>query len=147
MSFVVTKLVDHAIIPTRAHDSDAGMDLSSSEDVTILAGSQAFVATGLAISIPYDCYARVAPRSGLAAKHSIHVMAGVIDSGYKGEVKVILFNLGKKDFEIKKGDRIAQIVFEKIYTPAVLEEVSKEEYNYKYNNTTRGTDGFGSTGV
>ena len=145
MSFVVTKLVDHAIIPTRAHDSDAGMDLSSSEDVTVPAGSQVFVGTGIAISIPCDCYGRVAPRSGLAAKHSIHVMAGVIDSGYKGEIKVILFNLGKKDLEVKKGDRIAQIVFEKIYTPDTLVEVSNEEYNY--GASTRGTGGFGSTGV
>jgi dUTP pyrophosphatase len=82
---------------------------------------------------------RVAPRSGLAAKHSIDTGAGVIDADYRGEVKVILFNLGDTDFSIKEGDRIAQLVIERIYTPEVVVVEKLEE-------SVRGAGGFGSTG-
>lgn len=82
---------------------------------------------------------RVAPRSGLAVKHSIHTGAGVIDADYRGEVKVILFNLGDSDFEIKEGDRIAQLILERIYTPEVKVVAVLDA-------TVRGAGGFGSTG-
>jgi dUTP pyrophosphatase len=98
------------------------------------------VSTGIAIGIPNGTYGRVAPRSGLAAKHGIDVGAGVIDPDYTGEVKVILFNNSDNDFEIKKGDRIAQLILEKVLTPEIKElgELAK---------TLRGEGGFGSTGT
>jgi dUTP pyrophosphatase len=86
-----------------------------------------------------DCYARIAPRSGLAARHSIDVMAGVIDADHTGEIKVVLINHGEQDVVIKMGDRIAQMVFERIYLPEI-EEVAQVDV------TQRGAGGFGSTG-
>ena len=98
------------------------------------------VSTDLSIATPEDTYGRIAPRSGLAAKHFIDTGAGVIDADYRGEVKVLLFNHSEKDFEIKVGDRIAQLVLERIYTPEVMEVENLEE-------SVRGAGGFGSTGV
>ncbi len=129
--------------PTRAADGDAGYDLSSVEDVVVKAKSQAMISTGIKLEIPNDHYGRVAPRSGLAAKHSIDVLAGVIDSTFRGYVKVILYNHGSTDFEVKKGDRIAQLIFERISTP-ILQEVFSEN---ELSDTSRGSGGFGSTGV
>ena len=100
---------------------------------------RALVGTGIALSIPDGLYGRVAPRSGLAVKHCINVGAGVIDPDYTGEVKVVLFNHGTEDFEIKKGDRIAQLILEKCETPMIKEIGLLEE-------TLRGDGGFGSTG-
>jgi dUTP pyrophosphatase len=100
---------------------------------------RAIVGTGITVVLPPGVYGRVAPRSGLAAKHCINVGAGVIDPDYTGEIKVILFNHGLKDFEIKKGDRIAQLILERCETPPI-EEISIVE------DTERGSDGFGSTG-
>ena len=96
--------------------------------------------TGLSISFPTGLYARIAPRSGLALKKFIDVGAGVVDSDYRGEVGVVLFNHGDQDFEVKMGDRIAQLILEKIDTPPV-EEVQG------LDDTVRGSGGFGSTGV
>lgn len=90
--------------------------------------------------MPAGCYGRVAPRSGLAAKHGIDVGAGVIDEDYRGNIGVVLFNHGKEAFEIKRGDRIAQLICERIVYP-VLEEVEK------LTETVRGAGGFGSTGT
>ncbi|KAH3054749.1 hypothetical protein KXV27_001546 [Aspergillus fumigatus] len=89
---------------------------------------------------PTDCYGRVAPRSGLASKHFIDTGAGVIDADYRGEVKVLLFNFSDVDFTVKVGDRIAQLVLERIYTPDVMVVEELEE-------SVRGAGGFGSTGV
>ena len=98
------------------------------------------VGTGLAFGIPEGNYGRIAPRSGLAAKHSIDVGAGVIDSDYRGEVKVLLFNFSDVDFKFNEGDRIAQMIIEK-YTMTLITEVEK------LDETVRGDGGFGSTGV
>lgn len=98
------------------------------------------VGTGLAFGIPEGNYGRIAPRSGLAAKHSIDVGAGVIDSDYRGEVKVLLFNFSDTDFGVSEGDRIAQMIIEK-YTQTTLTEVDE------LDETVRGDGGFGSTGV
>jgi dUTP pyrophosphatase len=96
----------------------------------------------LIFDIPSDCYARIAPRSGLAAKNSIDVLAGVVDSGYRSDVKVILFNHHpEKELVVKTGDRIAQVIFEKIYTPPVLTEMTV------LTESERGERGFGSSGV
>ena len=93
-----------------------------------------------AIAVPHDCYGRIAPRSGLAHKHFIDTLAGVIDADYRGNVGVILANHSKVDFEVKHGDRIAQLILERIYTPEVVECDDLDA-------TDRGAGGFGSTGV
>jgi len=140
MSLGIKKLSFDAIIPTRGSDRSVGYDLYSVVDTIVpCQAGNALVATGLAITIPPGCYGRVAPRSGLAVKHCINVGAGVIDPDYTGEVKVVLFNHGDKDFEVKKGDRIAQLVLERCETPSI-EEINIVE------DTERGSGGFGSTG-
>ena len=98
------------------------------------------IGTGIAMAIPIGNYGRIAPRSGLAAKHMIDVGAGVIDADYRGEVKVLLFNFGETDFAVSEGDRIAQLIVEK-YTQTELVEVTD------LSETERGEGGFGSTGV
>jgi dUTP pyrophosphatase len=140
MPLGVKKLSYDAIIPTRGSDGSVGYDLYSVVDTVVphQAGN-ALVGTGIALRIPADCYGRIAPRSGLAAKHCIQVGAGVIDPDYTGEIKVVLFNHGVEDFEIKKGDRIAQLILERCETPLIKEIGLLEE-------TIRGSDGFGSTG-
>jgi dUTP pyrophosphatase len=138
--FQVKKLVSYAVIPKRATEGSAGLDVSSSVDLTIPSQKWLAVPTGISIMVPKDCYARLAPRSGLAFKYGIQVGAGVIDSDYTGEIKVILFNHGENDFTIKTGDRIAQLIFEKIFTED-LQEVDE------LVKTERGAGGFGSTGT
>ncbi|KAL1348633.1 deoxyuridine 5'-triphosphate nucleotidohydrolase [Arachis hypogaea] len=136
----VKKLSDNAVLPSRASPLSAGYDLSSAVETKIPARGKALVATDLSISIPEGTYARIAPRSGLALKHSIDVGAGVIDADYRGPVGVILFNHSDVDFEVKVGDRVAQLILEKIVTPDVVEVEDLD-------STVRGEGGFGSTGV
>jgi dUTP pyrophosphatase len=141
MPLGIKKLSYDAILPTRGSDGSVGYDLYSNEDAIVpCQAGNALVGTGLAVRIPDGCYGRVAPRSGLAVKHCIDVGAGVIDPDYTGEVKVVLFNRGFDNFEIKKGDRIAQLILERCETPHVKEIGLLEE-------TLRGSDGFGSTGI
>ena len=140
MSLGVKKLCYDAIVPTRGSDGAVGYDLYSTEDTVVpCQAGGALVGTGITVVLPPGVYGRVAPRSGLAVKHCINVGAGVIDPDYTGEVKVVLFNHGDKDFEIKKGDRIAQLVLERCETPPI-EEINIVE------DTERGSGGFGSTG-
>ena len=101
--------------------------------------SRDIVSTGVCATIPMGCYGRIAPRSGLTVKYGIHVGAGVIDPDYTGELKVCLFNLGSVPFEIKKGDKIAQLILEKCMTP-LIEEVNELQ------KTMRANRGFGSSG-
>ena len=136
----VQKLSNNATLPKRSTDGAAGYDLCASQDCTIPAGGKGLVQTGLAISFPAGLYARIAPRSGLALKRFIDVGAGAVDHDYRGEVDVVLFNHGDQDFQVKMGDRIAQLILEKIDTPPVKEVQDLD-------NTVRGTGGFGSTGV
>jgi dUTP pyrophosphatase len=141
MSLGVKKLCFDAIVPTRGSDRSVGYDLYSSEDTVVpCQAGRALVSTGITVVLPPGVYGRVAPRSGLAVKHCINVGAGVIDPDYTGEIKVVLFNHGEKDFEIKKGDRIAQLVLERCETPPI-EEINIVE------DTERGSGGFGSTGL
>jgi dUTP pyrophosphatase len=114
--------------------------LSSSKDSVVPARGKALIPTDLSISIPDGTYARIAPRSGLAWKHSIDTGAGVIDSDYRGNVGVILFNHSDQDFPVKTGDRIAQLILEKI-------EIADVQEVKELNETERGEGGFGSTGV
>lgn len=141
--FRVAKLNPNAQIPQRNGKGDAGYDLFAVEDAVIDPQHWKGVGTGITLEFPSDCYARVAPRSGLAFKKGIDVFAGVVDSSYRGEIRVILMNHGVHPVEVKVGDRIAQIIFERIYTPDVLEEAPFEELT----NTDRGEGGFGSTGA
>jgi dUTP pyrophosphatase len=128
-------------LPAYATDGAAGMDVVSAEDLILVAGARHAVATGFAMAIPEGFEVQVRPRSGLALKHGITCLntPGTIDSDYRGEVKVILANLGNEPFEIKRGDRIAQLVPAPVQR-AILDEVQS------LDETTRGTGGFGSTG-
>lgn len=127
-----------AIMPTRGSDGAAGYDLYALEDTTINCFQFIPVSTGVAIEIPAGNYGRVAPRSGLAVKHGAVVGAGVIDSDYRGEIKVALATLNGV-YEFKKGDRIAQLIIERISTPELVQVDSLDD-------TDRGDSGFGSTG-
>ncbi|SPO45473.1 probable dUTP pyrophosphatase [Moesziomyces antarcticus] len=128
-----------AKLPTRGSASAAGYDLYASEAVVIPRGGRKVVQTGICLAIPEGHYGRVAPRSGLASKHGIDTGAGVIDADYRGLLGVLLFNLGDADFTVNEGDRIAQLIIEKIATPEVEEVESLDD-------TIRGAGGFGSTG-
>eukprot|EP00118_Oscarella_pearsei_P027154 m.310841 g.310841 ORF g.310841 m.310841 type:complete len:170 (+) comp55465_c0_seq1:84-593(+) len=137
--FKCKKLGPNAKIPTRASERSAGYDLYASQGAIIPARGKQKIKTDLAIAVPDGCYGRIAPRSGLAWKHSIDTGAGVIDADYRGEVGVILFNHGDADYEIKKDDRVAQLILQRIAAPAV-QEVDE------LDDTTRGQGGYGSTG-
>jgi dUTP pyrophosphatase len=136
----VKKLSNCAIIPTRGSQYAAGFDLSSAYDTIVSSHGKCVVQTDLSISIPKNTYARIAPRSGLAVKNFIDTGAGVIDYDYRGAVGVVLFNHSDNDFIIKRGDRIAQLILERICM-ADIEEV------IELSVTDRGEEGFGSTGI
>jgi len=164
--FPVKRLTPTATIPKRGSAQAAGYDLYADQAGTVppcsytentiykevytinripliirdVSVGKLLVSTGIAVKIPEGYYGRVAPRSGLAVKNNIDIGAGVIDSDYRGEVKVLLFNFGSQPFEFKTGDRIAQLILEKITTPEP-EEVDD------LDSTDRGAGGFGSTGV
>lgn len=140
MSLKVKLLNSDASLPSRATSGSAGYDLKSSEDVLIKSRERGVVKTGISIEFPAGHYARIAPRSGLTVKKGIDVGAGVIDEDYEGEICVILFNHSNEDFVIAKGDRIAQLILEKI-SILEIEEVSE------IRTTERGSNGFGSSGV
>lgn len=137
------KLDSSIITPAYAHEGDAGIDLRSTIDCVIEPFERLVVPTGVAFAIPEGYAGLVIPRSGLAAKHGISIVnaPGLIDSGYRGEIKVVLINFdAKKPFEIKTGDRIAQIMFTP-YAQAYL------ELRESLDETIRGANGFGSSGV
>lgn len=128
-------------LPVYATGGAAGMDVLSAEDVTLLPGGRHAVATGLAVAIPAGYEIQVRPRSGLALKHGVTVpnTPGTIDSDYRGELKVILINHGTEYFEIRRGDRIAQLVLAPVTRASWLQVEELDE-------TSRGEGGFGSTG-
>ncbi|KAL5508590.1 DUT1 [Sanghuangporus vaninii] len=136
---LIKRISDKARLPTRGSPYAAGYDLYSAEKKVVPAKSKALIDTQISIAVPKGCYGRVAPRSGLASKFMIDTGAGVIDSDYRGIVFVLLFNFSDSDFEIVEGDRIAQLIIEKIETPDVVEVNDLDE-------TLRGAGGFGSTG-
>ncbi|KAF5019577.1 hypothetical protein F66182_8408 [Fusarium sp. NRRL 66182] len=135
----IKKLSDKGRLPTRGSAFAAGYDIYAARDTTIPARGKALVDTDISMAVPVGTYGRIAPRSGLASKHFIDTGAGVIDADYRGQVKVLLFNHNESDFEVKEGDRIAQLILERIYTPEVAEVQELEE-------SVRGAGGFGSTG-
>ncbi|MDX2214793.1 MAG: dUTP diphosphatase [Oculatellaceae cyanobacterium bins.114] len=138
----VKLLNEHARLPHYAHPGDAGLDLFSTVETVIEAGSSALIPTGLSIQLPPHTEAQVRPRSGLALKHQVTVLntPGTIDEGYRGEVGVILINHGKSPFHITIGMKIAQMVIKPVY-PVTVQAVEALE------STSRGEGGFGSTGV
>ncbi|SLM34390.1 dutp pyrophosphatase [Lasallia pustulata] len=136
---LVKKLSTKAKTPTRGSAYAAGYDLYSAQNTTIPARGKALVDTDIAIAVPAGTYGRIAPRSGLASKNFIDTGAGVIDADYRGQVKVLLFNHAETDFDVKEGDRVAQLVLERIYTPEIVEVAELEE-------SVRAAGGFGSTG-
>ena len=129
------------LMPQKAHPDDAAFDLRSRKDMEIAPSATALVPTGLFLELPLGYEAQVRPRSGLALKKSVTVLntPGTIDAGYRGEVGVILINHGKETFSIARGDRIAQMVIQKL--PEVTLELADE-----LSETSRGAGGFGSTG-
>lgn len=130
------------LFPRKAHEDDAAFDLRSRVDAVIPSGKITLVPTGVFMELPVGYEAQVRPRSGLALKHGITVLntPGTIDAGYRGEVGVILINAGPADFTVARGDRIAQMVVQKL---ADIELVAAEQLS----DTSRGAGGFGSTGV
>jgi dUTP pyrophosphatase len=137
-----TRLSDAGCAPTRAHEGDAGYDLHAAEPATLAPGERASVGTGIAVEIPDGCAGLVLPRSGLAARHGISVVnaPGLIDAGYRGEVRVLLLNTDRSEpFEVGPGDRIAQLVIVRHEAPDLVEVESLDE-------SARGVGGFGSTG-
>lgn len=133
------KLSDKAYAPVKGSQYAAGYDLRSAYEYIVPGHGKTLVKTDLQIEVPDCTYGRIAPRSGLAWKHHIDVGAGVIDADYRGNVGVVLFNHSNEDFKIAAGDRIAQLICEKIIYPE-LQEVDS------LNDTARGEGGFGSTG-
>ncbi|CCE62588.1 hypothetical protein TPHA_0C04380 [Tetrapisispora phaffii CBS 4417] len=129
-----------ATVPTKGSSTAAGYDIYASQQCVIPSRGQGLVGTDISFTVPVGTYGRIAPRSGLAVKNGIQTGAGVVDRDYTGEVKVVLFNHSEKDFEIKKGDRVAQLILEKIVDDAEIVVVESLE------DSERGAGGFGSTG-
>ena len=142
MKLAVRRIDPAAQLPTYAHPGDAGMDVRSIEELTLAPGARALVRTGLVFQLPPDAEAQVRPRSGLALRHGVTVLnsPGTIDAGYRGEVGVVLVNLGQEPFRVEKGMKIAQVVVAHVVR-AEIEEV------FETDETDRGAGGFGSTGV
>lgn len=142
MKLLVEKTNEKAIIPFQAHEGDAGMDLFSVEETILKPMERKLIHTGIKIQLPKDTEAQIRPRSGLALKHGITVLntPGTIDEGYRGEIGIILINLGSEEFKVEEGMKIAQMVIKPTLTLKVEEVVELTE-------TTRGENGFGSTGI
>lgn len=153
-SLMVMRVSSHATIPCRGSPLAIGLDLhadllghDASETLTqapptqrIYPGERVVIALGIAVAIPHGCYGRIAPRSGLAVKHGIDCLAGVIDRDYRGELKVVLLNTGDSTFVVHHGDRVAQLIVERAELVHVQEVPDLA-------GTARGAAGFGSTGV
>jgi dUTP pyrophosphatase len=142
MRLPFARLADGAEPPAQAHEGDAGYDLYAAEAVTLGPGERAAVGTGIAVAIPEGHAGLVVPRSGTALRHGIGVVnaPGIIDSGYRGELKVLLLNTDREEpFEVRPGDRIAQLLVVAVAQPELVELDSLDE-------TLRGAGGFGSSG-
>ncbi len=142
MKLKVKKLYDGVIVPSYAKEGDAGFDLYSADDYVISPGKRELVKTGLAFEIPLGYEVQIRPRSGLALKRGISVVnsPGTIDSGYRGEIGVVLINHGEENFEVNRGDRIAQGVLNKV-------EIADFVESEVLMSSVRGERGFGSSGA
>ncbi len=132
------KLAPDAVLPTRAHWDDAGLDLYGLEDAILLPQGGKLLRTGIALALPVGHVGMIADRSSLAKK-GVKTSGGVIDAGYRGEIQVVVWNLSKEEIRLSRGERIAQLLIFPIATPAVQEV-------QELDSTVRGTGGFGSTG-
>jgi dUTP pyrophosphatase len=140
MIFVGVQLLnDEANVPTKANRTDAGFDLYSTEETSINPKQRSTIKTGVSFEMPNGIAGLVWPRSGLSVKQGIDVLAGVIDSGYRGEVMVCLYNTSDEVVQIKRGDRIAQIIFQEVPTVSL-------QLRQALGSSQRGSNGFGSTG-
>ena len=139
MDLKIKKLHPNAVVPKYAKQGDAGMDLYSVEDYSVPPGMTCKVKTGIAVELPHGYVSLIWDKSGLATSHSIKTIGGVLDSGYRGEYIIGIINLGKKDYLIEKGDKVAQLLIQKIEHPTIkiVDQLS---------NSERGDNGFGSTG-
>lgn len=141
MNSVNVKLLEkNAIIPTKANANDAGWDLYSIVDIVIPSKQRNTVKTGIALEIPEHMAGLIWPRSGLSVKKGIDVLAGVIDSGYRGEIMVCLYNTSDEHVSINRGDRIAQIIFQEVPCVMMLHQEG-------LGSSQRGDNGFGSSGT
>ena len=142
MKIIFKKLHTDAIIPSYAHQSDAGMDLNAICDKEIPPSEFALIGTGISVQLPKNTEAQVRPKSGLALKHGITVLntPGTVDEGYRGEIGVILINHGKETYHVTKGQKIAQLVIK----PTLSVEIEVQE---ELSDSQRGKGGFGSTGL
>lgn len=133
------RLDPRAVLPTRGSEAAAGLDLHCIEALRLEPGQRVLARTGLAVAIPEGFYGRVAPRSGLATKKGLDVLAGVIDADYRGEIGCLIYNAGNETIELPEQSKICQLIIEKISTPRAVwaEDLSA---------TARGDGGFGSTG-
>jgi deoxyuridine 5'-triphosphate nucleotidohydrolase len=138
-TLTIALLTATAQLPTRGTPGSAGYDLAADEDTNLWPGERRLISTGVSVAVPAGTYGRIAPRSGLAVKKGLDVMAGVIDPDYRGEVKVLAVNLGQTPIVIGQGDRIAQLVLERFEAAEVVQVETLD-------GTERGTGAFGSTG-
>ena len=133
------QLDSRAVLPVRGSSLAAGLDICSIEEIALGPKQRTVAKTGLAVALPPGFYGRIAPRSGLAAKNGLDVLAGVIDSDYRGEVCCVLYNTSDEAIELRAGSKICQLIVEQIITPVAAWDSELEE-------TARGAGGFGSTG-
>lgn len=138
----VTRLHENAVVPVRATEGAAGHDLFAAEAAVVPANGRVLIRTGIRVGLPLGTYGRVAPRSGLALKHGLDVLAGVVDEDYKGEVGVVLHNTTGTDYSVSQGDRVAQLIIEEI-RHVVVHELADDG---TLVTSGRNAGGFGSTG-
>ena len=138
-SIQIKQLSESATLPTRAHSTDAGLDLYASEDTLVTYTHASIISTGIAVNIPPGYEGQIRPRSGKSSKTNLRVILGTVDSEYNGEIGVITDTLNKSNYLVKKGEKIAQLVISPIVTPS-LEIV--DQFN---TQSARGSNGFGST--
>lgn len=146
-TLAVVRLDRDLPLPSRAHDGDAGVDLYSAQDVELAPGQRALVPTGIAVAIPHGMVGLIHPRSGLAARVGLSIVnsPGTVDAGYRGEIKVSLINLDPAaPIAIRRGDRIAQLLVQRVELPELVEVTSFDEAGLA--DTTRGDGGHGSSG-
>lgn len=139
MIIKVKKLKANAILPQMMRAGDAAFDLSACEDVLLKSGKTKIIPTGLALEIPVGFVGNIRDRSGMSAKHALHTLAGIIDSNYRGEIGIVMTNLSQVDYQIKVGDRVAQMLIQKI-------EIADFEEVAELSDTNRGENGFNSSG-
>ncbi|MBN3037514.1 MAG: dUTP diphosphatase [Candidatus Diapherotrites archaeon] len=142
MRILVKKLRGSAVLPSYAHHGDAGADLYAVEDCVINPGERKLLPTGVSIEVPHGCEAQIRPKSGLALKQGLSIVntPGTVDAGYRGEIGVIAINLGQEPIEIKAGQKIAQLVINRI-------EIAEFYETDELSGTSRGGGGYGSTGA